>query len=307
MAIKVFHLQFLVFLVLLVISSIGQARRRNNDPPNNKTSSPFDYIMKLEGCRKGTNTKGIQHLKTYLHNFGYLQNLNETHANTTTNDHFDDSLESAIKTYQRNYHINPTGVLDATTVSRMTAPRCGVPDIINGTNHMEPRTMYTGSHYSFFGGRPVWPSSKTHLTYWFPRYTPRRAISAVESALQKWAAVSQFTFSRVGAQANADLTIKFQWRDHSDGYPFDGPGGVLAHAFAPTDGRLHLDGDERWSIGAVPDYIDLESVAIHEIGHLLGLGHSDVENAVMYPSIAAGVVRSDLDDDDIEGIWALYN
>lgn len=94
--------------------------------------------------------------------------------------------------------------------------------------------------------------------------------------------------------------------DHGDGHRFDGPGGTLAHAFAPTNGRFHYDADERWADGMIRGAFDLETVAVHEIGHLLGLGHSSVEGAIMYPSISTGV-RKSLHADDIQGIRALYN
>ncbi|KAI8541560.1 hypothetical protein RHMOL_Rhmol08G0071600 [Rhododendron molle] len=105
---------------------------------------------------------------------------------------------------------------------------------------------------------------------------------------------------------SANLKIGFYHRDHGDGHPFDGPLGTLAQAWAPTDGRFHYDADETWSAGPTPGAFDLETVALHEIGHLLGLGHSSVPDAIMYASISQGVAKG-LDGDDIQGIKALYN
>ncbi|CAI0455681.1 unnamed protein product [Linum tenue] len=52
--------------------------------------------------------------------------------------------------------------------------------------------------------------------------------------------------------------------------------------------------------------MDWETVALHEIGHLLGLDHSDVEEAIMFAIIRVGAVKG-LNADDIQGIRALYN
>ncbi|KAB1219276.1 Metalloendoproteinase 1 [Morella rubra] len=110
---------------------------------------------------------------------------NHTHAN---DDDFDELLESAVKTYQHNYHLNATGTLDAQTVSKMMMPRCGVADIINGTNWMHSGKkrhdhrhglFHTVSHYSFFQGMPKWSASQYHLTYGFLQGTPAEAIGPV--------------------------------------------------------------------------------------------------------------------------------
>ena len=49
---------------------------------------------------------------------------------------------------------------------------------------------------------------------------------------------------------------------------------------------------------------DLESVFLHENGHVAGLGHSTDTNAVMYPSYQTA--RCSLAADDQAGIAALY-
>ncbi|KAH0973018.1 hypothetical protein GBA52_025174 [Prunus armeniaca] len=143
-----------------------------------------------------------------------------------------------------------------------------------------------------------------HLTYAFLQGTPAEATGPVARAFQTWAASTHFTFSQ--SNQNPDLTVSFHRGNHGDGAPFDGPGGTIAHAFAPTNGRFHYDADERYSVGAVSGAYDLETVALHEIGHLLGLGHSSVQGAIMYPTISPGVTKG-LHGDDIQGIKALYN
>lgn len=101
-------LKFLNILIFLLAASIGHAKR---NIPSDTNPSPFDFIKKFEGLQKGNNTKGIHEVKNYLKRFGYLD---ETLA---SNDEFDHALESAIKTYQENFDLKPTGVIDAETIS----------------------------------------------------------------------------------------------------------------------------------------------------------------------------------------------
>ncbi|KAL9860514.1 Metalloendoproteinase 5-MMP [Arabidopsis thaliana] len=131
----------------------------------------------------------------------------------------------------------------------------------------------------------------------------------------RWAEVTPLNFTRSESILRADIVIGFFSGEHGDGEPFDGAMGTLAHASSPPTGMLHLDGDEDWLISnseisrrilPVTSVVDLESVAVHEIGHLLGLGHSSVEDAIMFPAISGGDRKVELAKDDIEGIQHLY-
>ena len=160
-----------------------------------------------------------------------------------------------------------------------------------------------------------WPkdaSGNVALHYFIRSLTnkldPATAQSEIERALREWAKYANFTLSP-GQQQGAERTVDILFASgaHGDGYPFDGPGGTLAHTFYPAPpnaepiaGDMHLDADEPWSVGT---NVDLYSVALHEAGHALGLGHSDRPGAVMYPYYK---LSTGLTDDDIAGIQALY-
>ncbi|KAE8288058.1 Collagenase 3 [Larimichthys crocea] len=84
--------------------------------------------------------------------------------------------------------------------------------------------------------------------------------------------------------------ISFGSREHGDYYPFDGPDGTLAHAFAPSPGiggDAHFDEDETFTFRSNNGYV-LFLVAAHEFGHSLGLSHSDDPGALMYPVYSYG-------------------
>ena len=154
--------------------------------------------------------------------------------------------------------------------------------------------------------------NKTTLKYYIynssSHLTTTERENAIRSAFALWSDKSTLSFIQVYNPNQADIKIKWEKGNHGDGYPFDGNTGILAHAFYPPPaggnyaGHLHFDDDENWSING--SGIDLITVAAHEIGHLLGIEHSNVSSALMYPYYTG--IKRQLDNDDCLAVWDLY-
>lgn len=136
--------------------------------------------------------------------------------------------------------------------------------------------------------------------------------------LQEWAASSNLNFSVVpddgspfGSAGNSGSDNNVQG-DSSFGDIRIGAydmGDYLGIGMLPppingdtTAGDFFLNSAKTWNIGAS---FDLLTVASHEAGHGLGLDHSSIFRAVMYPTYNG--VKSSLTPDDSDGIRAVYS
>uniref|UniRef100_A0A8C7BHD2 Matrix metallopeptidase 26 n=1 Tax=Neovison vison TaxID=452646 RepID=A0A8C7BHD2_NEOVI len=193
------------------------------------------------------------------------------------------------------FHLNET---DLQNEQMLTVPHkchCGVTDRVNDSAFSESS------------------KGKTHtLTYIcliinYPRDISQSTVEDIkQDVFSIWSNATPLVF-QVKNQ-DADIKVSFWDLAHGDCWPFDGPDGVLGHAFLPNSGApgvIHFDREEHWSIS--DRRFSFFLVAIHELGHSQGLLHFKSLNSIMYPRyVNWDPTTFHLDGDDIKIIQQPY-
>jgi predicted Zn-dependent protease len=211
----------------------------------------------------------------YLRQHGYLSELELPELKDADKEAIRAQiLKAAVFEFQRSVLLLPTGELDDATVNMMRSPQCGTP-------RQDP--------LAFVSSGRMWPQSI--IRYAVAGYSgdlPQAdQDNILRAAYNAWSAVVPLTFQQVAANQQHEIDIVFTTLTNGD-TGLDGPGGVQAYArfpgSNPIDGDIHFDDDENWAPGMNTAGCDLLRVALHEIGHALGLDHNTTDNTtLMWP------------------------
>ncbi len=263
--------------------------------------TPVRKIDTIPSLKKGAKQENFRYVQEYLVRFGYLK------PNTFTFDVLDEATSDGLKKFQRACERRPLGIFNKVTRKEMTEHRCAHPDLLNGIGATTECTWDKQVlRFCFSGGSKDVPDLE--------------AFEAVRNAFRTWENEIPLTFLEVQPHLNPDIEV--DWR------PVDDPdlvgvselpnmrGGTVAHADFPGNCAivtnsvpkpLHFDDEEHtWIVGQEIDKHDIETVSLHEIGHILGLGHSTSTSDVMHHRIQANFIRRSLSTNDITRIHDLY-
>jgi hypothetical protein len=113
----------------------------------------------------------------------------------------------------------------------------------------------------------------------------------IQQALETWAQAGRFQVRRAEPGEAVAISISWEYGRH-DPCPVDFSTtrvGMMAHTYFPPGAEIHFNRAERW------DSDTLLAVAIHEIGHALGLEHSEETDSVMWKWMA-GIITLSCED-----------
>jgi matrixin len=177
-------------------------------------------------------------------------------------------------------------------------------------------TVFSGQPGAFSLSGPAWPQAQT--PYYINSANLDLAGPAAEAAVRAGAdtwllQAGAFRFAYAGPSSQTtntnDQINLVLFRDAANG-------SAIATTYWWSSGTRIIDADIVFWDGGFTFFAGttgcsggfyIEDIAAHEFGHALGMGHSAVAGATMYPSVSScNAGNRTLDPDDIAGVRSLY-
>jgi peptidoglycan hydrolase-like protein with peptidoglycan-binding domain len=280
----------------LMIFFVGALACGGEEPPPD--ARPWASLTSDVG--PGSEPAAVRAVQGYLARYGYFPNAELQRAypawrpvvrRAPVDGVFDDVTRTAVLAYQRNHRLPATGVVGAEMRALLRQARCGVPDGIEPT---DPRDKFAWLSWG--------PWNRVRVSW---RFTPGPGDplpadvvrAQLRLAFLRWYAVTDLQFDEITTSADTELSFA-----------------NLQEVAETTPGRdIRFNRTQMWST-ATPTpsaALDFQSVAIHEIGHSLGLAHSHCCGStssvgVMTPNLEGGIQQRTLSPDDIVAISLHY-
>ncbi|BBB31136.1 matrix metalloproteinase-15 [Neptunomonas japonica JAMM 1380] len=140
-------------------------------------------------------------------------------------------------------------------------------------------------------------------------FMPLGFENEIERSFDAWSDIAGLTFIQVPDSGDAFNAHGSSGDIRLGGHSFDGPGGILAHGYLPQPGSsaagdIHFDSGDLWTTSFGTPGFDIFQVFTHELGHALGLDHTNVPRSLMNPYYTQAF--SGPQADDFAGIQYLY-
>ncbi|KAM5142285.1 matrix metalloproteinase-21 [Mantella aurantiaca] len=251
----------------------------------------------------------------------------------------------ALKKFQKLNNLPTTGRLDDATINAMNKPRCGVPDNqFSKANQEKPSLPRTENKATVSSKNADAPKTrrKRFLDLLMNSEKNRKDLEAVQNsggrvfskqllkwrmigegyssqmsineqryvfrlAFRMWSEVMPLDFEEDNTSPLSQIDIKLGFgrgRHLGCSRAFDGSGQEFAHAWFLGD--IHFDDDEHFTAPSSDNGISLLKVAVHEIGHVLGLSHIHRTGSIMQPNYIPQEPGFELDWSDRRAVQNLY-